>query len=580
MTDLLVETQQLIRREFYRAAKQRALRLLSRASEDVDYIQDPDTGLFEGSRPGGGGGGGGGGHAASTIEFVSPNVRTHLDLKSAVRELGGKHQAALEKVAGEINRSLKIGSARETPVVGAWADGAENSVMMTAHTDWDRAVTASAMKGYLANQKSVLVFQQQNDGQAVLATFEAKGSVEDIHKQLLQDGIAYHTLVPSKNGATVHVVGFDSGGVDSIKKAAERYDSKVTIQFGRAELIGDSGPDEGKGSDSEQRDRARAGFERVINESKVAGSAKVWQNIRDRWGKTLGGKFQQIAEQAVTDWRADHPRVTDRVSQLKGDLDKAIAEGDKFEGYRDWYARHKDLAKDLFGEQYVPYFEKFLAATSINTSGQDNVNEALRATIHFINGGTFEPSKYQGVMGSVRDELLKVQHEEPLTGLKVVPFAEALAGNWDRAPADRHMKNLLFENPSEGPNAAQSALTEAVVGAMAKSMGWKTAELQAVLWCVDKSREEKGASAKIFDYVQFMRTQEARVRTLLAEHKTLKSRASFSKAVDDDPIEKVMRQEIDAWHNAQLLLLVFQKLHDAASELTPEGIRDALTAGD
>src|SRR5512139_3825466 len=66
---------------------------LQRANEDVDYIQDPDTGRFEGSRPGGGDGGGGG----EAYGFASPNVLSDLDLKGAVHQLGGKQQAALEK---------------------------------------------------------------------------------------------------------------------------------------------------------------------------------------------------------------------------------------------------------------------------------------------------------------------------------------------------------------------------------------------------------------------------------------------------------------------------------------------------
>jgi hypothetical protein len=46
------------------------------------------------------------------------------------------------------------------------------------------------MKGYLTNQKSVLIFQRQDwdkvpsSNKGVLITFEAKGKLEDIHRNL------------------------------------------------------------------------------------------------------------------------------------------------------------------------------------------------------------------------------------------------------------------------------------------------------------------------------------------------------------------------------------------------------------
>ena len=39
------------------------------------------------------------------------------------------------------------------------------------------------------------------------------------------------------------------------------------------------------GSDREQRDDARAAYEKNIGESSVQGSAAVWQRVCDWWGK-------------------------------------------------------------------------------------------------------------------------------------------------------------------------------------------------------------------------------------------------------------------------------------------------------
>ena len=289
-----------------------------------------------------------------------------------------------------------------------------------------------------------------------------------------------------------------------------------------------------------------------------------------------GKTWQQVAQTAVDKWKEGHPQVKAATVALKKDIDQAMAEAPQFEHYRDWYARHIPLAKKLFGDN-EPYFEKFLAATSINASGKPNVDMALRATIHFINGGTFEAKNYKGVMGAIRTELLKVQNNEPLTGLKVVPFAQVLLGDWDHAPADRHMKNLLFQKPSEGPNKSQAEVTEVVFRAIAKEMGWKTAEIQAVLWCVDKAREEKGNSKNVFDYLQYMKTEEAKVRTLLVEHQQLKTSAAFKKSFDEDEVGDALEQEADAWSNAQLTLEYFQAIHDEVGDNpTPEDIADAL----
>jgi len=216
-----------------------------------------------------------------SVGFVSPNVKSDLDFKSAVAELKSPQQASLLAASAAIDRAV-IGEAKETSIIGAWADGAENSVMMTAKSDLDHLTLATVMKGYLADQKSVLVFQQSRDGDDVLARFTANGTLEEIHQSLLADGVAFHTLVPIKGGAIVYVADTDGSMLEKVKESAKNHDSKVIFQTGKAQFIGDTS---GQGSDREQRDRARAIFERSIKESPVSGSDRIWAGIRDRWGK-------------------------------------------------------------------------------------------------------------------------------------------------------------------------------------------------------------------------------------------------------------------------------------------------------
>jgi predicted ABC-type ATPase len=211
-------------------------------------------------------------------------VASHLDFHEAVDGIKGDQQRELREVSLYINGAL--GSrAQEYDVVGAWADGAENSTMdVVSGSDWDKLTLAASMKGWLADQKQVLVFQESPGGQAAMAHFEATGDLTDIHKALLQDGVAFHTLVPHAGGATVYVADLDGSALDSIKKAAARYDAEVGIKFGRAEFLGTVKQD---GTDREQRDDARAVYEGTIRQSQVAGHDQLWNRVRDRWGQGI-----------------------------------------------------------------------------------------------------------------------------------------------------------------------------------------------------------------------------------------------------------------------------------------------------
>jgi hypothetical protein len=237
--------------------------------------------------------------------FVSPNVKSGLDLKGAASELDSRQQATLRAASADINKQLGITDARDVSIVGAWSDGAENSVMTRANTDWDHLVLSGAMKGHLADQKAVLVFQQQDGGNTVLAQFEAKGKLAAIHKNLLKDGLENHTLVPTSTGARVYVVDLDGSSTAAIKKGASRYgkDNPVHVQYGRGEFIGTTKTD---GSDREQRDSARSVYEAYIDRSPVPGATKIWSGVHDRWSAPTEAVGYNLTSNAVI---ADLPVV-------------------------------------------------------------------------------------------------------------------------------------------------------------------------------------------------------------------------------------------------------------------------------
>jgi hypothetical protein len=231
----------------------------------------------------GGGSDGGDDDSGSGYEFVSPNVG-NLDFHGAVKALGSPRQGVLHDASDDINHQLDV-QAKSHDIVGAWADGAENSVLdVIGKSDWDKMILAGSMKGYLADQKNVLVFQQRDQGDGVLAQFAAQGNLKEIHDKLLEDGLANHTLVPTATGATVYVADLDNTQSAAIEKAAQRYDADVQVHFGHGEFIG---TDSYEGTDREQRDRARDVYQAHIDESPVQGSQEIWQGVRDRWGPKL-----------------------------------------------------------------------------------------------------------------------------------------------------------------------------------------------------------------------------------------------------------------------------------------------------
>ena len=98
--------------------------------------------------------GGGGAGAEGGFEFVSPNV-SNIGLAVAHNALKGERQTALKQASGEVDRTLGITS-EDHDIIGAWKDGAENSLMSVSKgTSWDKLRASGAMKGWLGDQKQV-----------------------------------------------------------------------------------------------------------------------------------------------------------------------------------------------------------------------------------------------------------------------------------------------------------------------------------------------------------------------------------------------------------------------------------------
>ena len=149
----------------------------------------------------------------------------------------------------------------------------------------NEAEVASAMKGYLADQKSVLLFEPNAHGNSYMAHFVAHGKLDDIHNELLKDGVTFHTLEPKIGGAEVDVFGTDQEMLNNVSKAAQHYGSTVDVTAGDGEFIGTHKED---GTDREQRDDARRVYETIIREADAA------KNCRDATSERSGTAFALV----------------------------------------------------------------------------------------------------------------------------------------------------------------------------------------------------------------------------------------------------------------------------------------------
>jgi hypothetical protein len=245
--------------------------------------------------------------SVGAASFASPNV-DDLDIGAAERRMGRKGQHKFKAAAIEINKALKL-SARSYSAVGAWADGAENTLFETYAPGWsyERIKTAVAMKGYIAQQKAVIPFIRREDGPSRLYRFTTEGkSVKDVHQDLLKRGIEFHTLVPHRKGVDVVVFSekFDDGIFTKVRSTANDYGSKVVQWKGQGEFLGSW----------TSREEGAAIYERQIASFAGARGSRGrdllewWGSFRDHWGDGRKGQAVKKAKSFAELWKGYDPR--------------------------------------------------------------------------------------------------------------------------------------------------------------------------------------------------------------------------------------------------------------------------------
>lgn len=301
---------------------------------------------------------------AGTI-FASPQTGS-TDFDGAVQALASERQDVLAKAYADVDKELGL-EAHQRNVIGAWHDGAENSTMaVISRADWETLRASGAMKGYLGDQRAVLVFQS-GEGHDFLASFKVEGTLADIHTGLLAKGLEFHTLEPTHGGARVHVFGSGQEQLNQIGRVAIDYGTKARVEIGRGEFVGTNAS---SGSDAQLRADARQHYQSAIE---LAGGhdpriVQAWDRLRDRWGaatQALKVFLLKFDPAQPRDWRG---RWTDTGA---GDADPAAQA-------REWIAQSN-----------LQTIEQVVAAAPEN---QKRLQEIGREIADMLPGVEFKPA--------------------------------------------------------------------------------------------------------------------------------------------------------------------------------------------
>jgi hypothetical protein len=231
------------------------------------------------------------------------------------------------------------------------------------------------------------------------------------------------------------------------------------------------------------------------------GTKKTWRDLA-----------KSIVKKYVKD---NNKKVKPETLEIRKDFNELMSGLAKNHGAKDWYDRHVERAKSIFGD-WEPTFQRCLACTSANAGGPSNFKYGLKAILHMMNGGKFDtPQDFPGVMGQVRANLKRVSEGKLPTGYKLEKFARALEGDWSVATPDRWMRRFVFTNGSETVNHAQNEVLQLIFDAIGDKLGWSQSEAQAAAW-VTIMEKDIGVH-RVWDYAQFLEAQESEIRAEIAK---------------------------------------------------------------
>jgi hypothetical protein len=292
---------------------------------------------------------------AANAAFVSPNVEEGTTLDSALQSLESDRHKQFHQLAQDALKQAGGGTVSDT--VGAWKDGAENSLLLRTSGDADTLRYVTALLGRKANQKGVIPFSSDPKGSDFLWSFTVKqGNLKEVGSTLDRLGIEYRTLEPTGKDVRVHV--FDPGGnlAETVKHAGEHYGSEVELRRGHGEYIG-----------ADTREDARTAYNRIIQEYERANPERSIQ---------LGEGRNQEGREYYPNVALSHP--TQAVTTSFDPADIIEKNGKRYLDISDYqranppFERFKFLANDEDGN---PVFKK--SPILIHPDFADKINRAF-----------------------------------------------------------------------------------------------------------------------------------------------------------------------------------------------------------
>jgi len=173
--------------------------------------------------------------------FVSPNTSEGMKLEDAIRGMNSTEEASL------LRRTKNLGCVVKRKIstlraVGSWSDGAEHSILLRTKTDEATIRYLMSRLGRDANQKAILYFHPNASGTATLYTVRPPSrlrGVVTIAGILDRAGIAFRTLVPTKQRTFIYIVDLEGTLAAKVKAAAKRLHASYSTHRGNANFIGD-----------------------------------------------------------------------------------------------------------------------------------------------------------------------------------------------------------------------------------------------------------------------------------------------------------------------------------------------------
>ena len=180
---------------------------------------------------------------ALAMEFVSPNdAEGDLTFDQARAALTAPQQGQLRAYAAKVHEFFGLGETTVTDAIGDWADGAEPTTL-TEHYNPDLTYqdveVMAALKGAIRNQKAVIPFLQQSDGQNFIYDFVIPGQTAAQARDILaKAGIEFRTLIERNDGTRVLIFDKDGSAYDAFADLITQNQYDANFISGTGDFLG------------------------------------------------------------------------------------------------------------------------------------------------------------------------------------------------------------------------------------------------------------------------------------------------------------------------------------------------------